>query len=250
MEDLSYTDQLHKQIEELTRGQQQVLSIISHDLRSPLNRVFALTQLIQMNATNLTMEQKDFLEKIHLTVADGLAMMRNLVDYRNLEYRTIELHPETFNAGELVESCAKNFTAIAVKKKIELTVICENNLVVITDKQCLTRVIDNLLSNAIKFSPPGKKVTVRANTHAVDDLQVEIQDEANGFSKNEVPQLFQKFQKLSAVPTAGESSTGLGLFIAKSMVEKIGGKITCSTTEKVGSVFAAAVPKKINYPNK
>src|SRR6478752_3661657 len=114
MNDLSDIDNLIKQVDDLTREQQKVLSIVSHDLRSPLNRVFALTQLIQMNATNLTAEQKDYLEKIHLTVADGLAMMRNLVDYRNLEYRDTELHPETLNAGDLVESCVKNFTSIAL----------------------------------------------------------------------------------------------------------------------------------------
>src|SRR6185436_20320192 len=122
MNDLSDIDSLLQQVKDLTVEQQQVLSIISHDLRSPLNRVFALTQLIQMNATNLTAEQKDYLEKIHLTIADGLAMMRNLVDFRNLEYRTIELHPETFNAGDLVESCVKNFTSIALKKDIGITV--------------------------------------------------------------------------------------------------------------------------------
>src|SRR5688572_27659477 len=164
MNDLSDIDSLLKQVKDLNREQQQVLSIISHDLRSPLNRVFALTQLIQMSATNLTADQKDYLEKIHLTIADGLAMMRNLVDYRNLEYRTIELHPETFNAGDLFESCVKSFASIAQKKDIDLSMECEANLTVTTDRQCLTRVIDNLLGNAVKFSGRGKKIVVRADT--------------------------------------------------------------------------------------
>lgn len=245
MNDLSDIDSLLQQVKDLTHEQQQVLSIISHDLRSPLNRVFALTQLIQMNATNLTAEQKDYLEKIHLTIADGLAMMRNLVDFRNLEYRTIELHPETFNAGELVESCVKNFSVIAQKKNIELDVACERNLMVTTDKLCLTRVIDNLLSNALKFSSGGKKISVRADTLFINHLKIEVQDEANGIAKEELPKLFNKFQKLSNLPTAGESSTGLGLFIAKSMAEIIGGKVTCTTTAGVGSIFSAELPKKI-----
>lgn len=250
MNDLSDIDSLLKQVKDLTLEQQQVLSIISHDLRSPLNRVFALVQLIQMNATNLTADQKDYLEKIHLTVADGLAMMRNLVDYRNLEYRTIELHPETFNAGELVESYVRNFNNIAVKKDITLTVTCEPNLQVVTDKQCFTRVVDNLLSNAVKFSARGKKITVHADTLFINHLKIEIQDEANGIAKDDVPKLFQKFQKLSNLPTAGESSTGLGLFIAQSMAEKIGGKIKCTTTAGVGSIFSVELPKRIDQPNK
>ena len=250
MNDLSDIDSLLRQVKDLTHEQQQVLSIISHDLRSPLNRVFALIQLIQMNATNLTAEQKDYLEKIHLTIADGLAMMRNLVDYRNLEYRTIELHPETFNATELVESCVKGLSNIASKKDIDFMVDCEPNLNVTTDKQCLTRVIDNLLANAVKFSARGKKITVRADTLFIDHLKIEVQDEANGIAKDELAKLFHKFQKLSNLPTAGESSTGLGLFVAKSMAEKIGGKITCISTAGVGSTFSVELPKSINQPNK
>ena len=250
MNDLSDIDSLLKQVKDLTFEQQQVLRIISHDVRSPLNRVFALIQLIQMNATNLTPEQKDYLEKIHLTIADGLAMMRNLVDYRNLEYRTIELHPETFNAGDLVDSCVRGFSDIASKKDLVLSVECEPHLHVTTDKQCLARVIDNLLANAVKFSARGKKITVRADTLFIDHLKIEVQDEANGIANDELPKLFQKFQKLSNLPTAGESSTGLGLFIAKSMAEKLGGKIKCRTTAGVGSVFSVELPKKIDQPNK
>jgi len=250
MKDLSDIDSLLQQVKDLTVEQQQVLSIISHDLRSPLNRVFALTQLIQMNATNLTAEQKDYLEKIHLTIADGLAMMRNLVDYRNLEYRTIELHPETFNASDLIESCVKSIDSIATKKNIHLAMECEANLIVTTDRQCLTRVIDNLLANAVKFSARGKNIIVRASTQFTHQVKIEIQDEANGIAKDELSKLFQKFQKLSNLPTAGESSTGLGLFIAKSMAEKIGGKVTCTTTAGVGSTFSVELPKTINQPNK
>lgn len=250
MKDLSDIDSLVKQVKDLTYEQQHVLNILSHDLRSPFNRVFALVQLIQMNATNLTAEQKDYLEKIHLTIADGLAMMRNLVDYRNLEYRTIELHPETINAGEFVELCVKGFSTIANKKDIVLAVECEPNLIVTTDKQCLTRVIDNLLSNAVKFSARGKKISVRADTLFIHHLKLEVQDEAGGIAKNELSKLFHKFQKLSNLPTAGESSTGLGLFIAKSMAEKIGGKIKCTTIAGVGSTFSVELPKTIDQPNK
>ena len=227
-----------------------MLSIISHDLRSPLNRVFALTKLLQMGNDNLTDEQQDYLAKIHLVVADGLAMMRNLVDYRNLEYRSIDLHPEKLNVSDLVESCVKNFQSVAAKKEIELHVECEKNLFANTDKQCLVRVIDNLLANAIKFSPPKTKVIVRADTLFINHLKIEVQDEARGFTPDDLPKLFQKFQKLSATPTGGESSTGLGLFVAQSMAEKIGGKISCSTKERIGSTFSLELPKTPDQSNK
>jgi signal transduction histidine kinase len=83
-----------------------------------------------------------------------------------------------------------------------------------------------------------------------DALKIEVHDEARGFLSDELPKLFHKFQRHSARPTAGESSTGIGLFIAQSMAEKIGGKIMCTTTEGIGSVFSVELPKTIDQSNK
>jgi signal transduction histidine kinase len=246
MNDISDIDNLSKQLEQLTRENQQVLSIVSHDLRSPLNRIFALIQLVQMGATNLTPDQKDYLEKVHLIVADGLAMMRNLVDYRNLEYRAVDLLPETFNVSDLISGTVKNFTPIAIKKKLQFDTNLEANLIVTTDKLCLSRAVDNLVANAIKFSPAGRKIGIRADTLFINHLKIEVQDEAGGFLPEERGQIFGKFQKLSARPTAGESTTGLGLFIAKSMIERIRGKVNYTTTAGMGSVFTIELPKKMD----
>lgn len=236
MED-SHIDILSKQVEALMREKQQVISIVSHDLRSPLNRLFALIQLLQMDTQNLSDQQKDYLEKMHLVIADGLAMMRNLVDYRNLEYRTIDIRIEPIHMLEFVKTTIKNFRPIAEKKGIELIGEGGVDTLINSDKQCLHRVLDNLLSNALKFSSRGKKVWVRLIPVSSDKIKIEIEDEARGFLSTDLAKLFQKFQKLTARPTAGESSTGLGLFIAKSMAEKISGEITCTTTEGIGSVF-------------
>ena len=234
--------ELEKKVGELALEKQRVISIVSHDLRSPLNRLFALIQLMQMDINGLSDQQKDYLEKMHLVIADGLTMMRNLVDYRNLEYRVIETHIEPLNMTELVRTLVKNSLAIAEKKRIELLENCENGLIVHTDKQCAHRVLDNILSNAIKFSAPGKKVWVRLSSLTSQQVKIEIEDEARGFLPEELVKLFQKFQKLNARPTAGESSTGLGLFVAKSMADKINGEISCRTTAGLGSVFTVVLP--------
>jgi signal transduction histidine kinase len=234
--------ELEKKVEELALEKQRVISIVSHDLRSPLNRLFALIQLMQMDIHGLSDQQKDYLEKMHLVIADGLSMMRNLVDYRNLEYRVIETHIEPINMTELVRTLVKNSNTIAEKKRIELLENCENGLIIRTDKQCAHRVLDNILSNAIKFSATGKKVWVRLSSLTSQEVKIEIEDEARGFLPEEVVKLFQKFQKLNARPTAGESSTGLGLFVAKSMADKINGEISCRTTEGLGSVFTVVLP--------
>lgn len=239
-------DSLIKQIEELTAEKQQLISLVSHDLRSPLNRSFALAELLLMDAESLTDFQKDYLEKMRLVIADGLAMMRNLVDYRNLEFRTVEIMKESINVAEFIERLIRDFQPTAQKKEITVQLThADTGLIINSDKQCLDRVFGNLLSNALKFSNPGKKVSVRTSRQPDGKIVVEIEDEIGGFSAEETKTLFTKFKKYKALPTGNESSTGLGLFVANAMAERIGGTVTCQTKEGKGSVFTVMLPSKI-----
>lgn len=236
---------LLRQIETLQEEKQKLISIVSHDVKSPLNRLYALIQLLQMEPGNLTEEQKNFLEKMHIVVADGLDMIRNLVDYRNIESNSIVLFPEAIQLQSFIQSAVTSFLNVASKKGIKLMVESEN-ILLHTDKHCLQRAVDTLLSNAIKFSYSGKKVWVRARKHSDETALIEIEDEAFGFKQNELPDLFQKFKKFTSRPTGGESSTGLGLFISRAMIEKTGGKISCLNREGVGSIFRLVV--QVNLP--
>lgn len=238
------TEELFRQIEALQEEKQQLVSIVSHDIKSPLNRLYALVQLMQMVGDNLTAEQKNYLEKMHIVVADGLDMIRNLVDYRNIESKRIELFPEDLNMQSIIQQTVKNFSGIASKKGITLLVDSEN-IKLHTDRQCLQRAVDTVLSNALKFSFEGKKIWIKANQSKPGTATITIRDEALGFKPDELPHLFEKFRKFSARPTGGESSTGLGLFIAKSMAEKIGGSISCMHEEGVGATFSIEVPTSI-----
>jgi signal transduction histidine kinase len=103
------------------------------------------------------------------------------------------------------------------------------------------QVLDNLISNAIKFSSCGKSVFVhvRGNEHSI---YIEVQDEGQGISQEDQKKLFGKFARLSARPTAGESSTGLGLSIVKSMVEAMNGKIWCESEFGQGATFIVELP--------
>lgn len=232
---------LLRQIEELKQEKQKLISIVSHDIKSPLNRLYALAQLLQMEPANLTDEQKNFLEKMHIVVADGLDMIRNLVDYRNIENNSITLFRETIQLQSFIESTVTSFLNVASKKGIKLIVESEN-VSLHTDKQCLQRTVDTLLSNALKFSYAGKKVWIRAYKHTDETALIEIEDEAYGFKQDELPGIFQKFKKFTARPTGGESSTGLGLFISRAMIEKIGGEVSCVNREGFGSTFRLILP--------
>lgn len=239
----SDVDALNKQIELLNLEKQQLISLVSHDLRSPLNRAFALAELLLMEKESLSDFQKDYLEKMRLVIADGLSMMRNLVDYRNLEFRTIDILPQEIDVAEFIQRLVGEFKSITDKKELIVETKLEPGTKITSDKQCLDRVFGNLFSNAVKFSKAGQKILVRS-TRTGNNVQIELEDEIGGFSAAEEKTLFQKFKKYKALPTGNESSTGLGLFVAKAMAERIGGTIVCKTQEGTGSTFIITLPEK------
>jgi signal transduction histidine kinase len=236
---------LQRQVDDLNREKQQIISLVSHDIKAPLNRVFALIQLFQMEGDNLSEDQRDYLSKMHLVVADGLNMIRNLVDYRNLEYRRIEIIPEELDLVQVVRLVVQNFSTLANIKKIKLVFKSPESLPIKTDNHCIVRSVENLIANGLKFSQEGKRVIIQLSS-TDKGAKISVQDEARGFTNDDLEKMYGKFQKLSALPTAGESATGLGLLIVKLMLGKIKGEIQCETTQGVGSVFIITLPKSIS----
>lgn len=238
-------EQSSRTLQELNSEKQQIIGVVSHDLKGPFNRIFALIQLMSMTGENLRPDQKEYLGKIHQTVADGLSMVRNLLDSRKLEEKGIDLNPETLNVTAMVQTLVKQYQSLGEKKNMEILFRGGDPLPVQADKIYLTRIFENLLSNAVKFSPPGKKVVVTVRETG-DFVEVEVADEGPGISEADQAKLYQKFQRLSARPTAGESSTGLGLFIVKTLLEKMGGSIRCQSAEGRGAKFVVSLKKIVS----
>jgi signal transduction histidine kinase len=112
----------------------------------------------------------------------------------------------------------------------------QNPALVLTDSQLLKRVFDNLLSNAIKFSEPGKNIFVDL-TEKGKTVLISVRDEGPGIPGDEMKTLFSKYGKTSIRPTAGESSTGLGLSIVKRIMQELNGDVSCQSAFGSGSVF-------------
>jgi signal transduction histidine kinase len=228
--------------EALNREKQQLIGVVSHDLKGPFNRIFALIQLMAMDQKNLTEEQLDYLGKIHQITADGMNMVRNLVDARKMDDDGIDLRTEKLNFALLLTNLVKQYRVLAEKKKIEIVLASPDTLEVWADRVYLSRMIDNLISNALKFSPYQKTIRVEL-AEENGFARVAVSDEGPGFSPEDEQRLYQKFQKLSARPTGGESSTGLGLSIVKRLVEKMGGNISYRAQPGSGTTFAIRIPK-------
>jgi signal transduction histidine kinase len=113
---------------------------------------------------------------------------------------------------------------------------------VLADPKAVYRILDNLLSNAIKYSPPGRDVFIRIR-NLPDGVIWEVQDQGAGLTEADQAKLFQKFTKLSARPTGGESSTGLGLSIVKMLAQQMNGSVECRSKAGEGATFAVRLPE-------
>jgi len=232
-----------KELEDLINQNKQMIGVVSHDLKGPFNRIFALVQLMSLSAETLSPDQHEYLDKIHQIVADGLGMVRNLLDNRRLEEKGIEFLNERLNLTTLLGSLVKNYHVLGAKKTVQFHFQAPTQAIVVADKLYLTRVFENLLSNALKFSQPNRNVFVflEDNDH---NVVISVRDEGPGISVKDQSKLYHKLQRLSARPTGGESSTGLGLWIVKTILEKMDGEIDCISNE-AGTTFAVTLKKKL-----
>jgi signal transduction histidine kinase len=238
-------EQSSNQMKELVQEKQQIIGIVSHDLKGPFNRIFALVHLMDLSTENLTPDQKDYLNKIHQIVADGLGMVRNLLDNRMMEDGSLDLAHEKINLAGLLGSLVKNYHVLAEKKGIRFHFESPPQVALLSDKVYLTRIFENLLSNALKFSRSGENVSVLI-TEEAEKIFISIQDEGPGISEADQLKLYQKLQRLSARPTGGESSTGLGLWIVKTIIDKMGGTIKCHSIEGKGTTFKVMLKNNLN----
>jgi two-component system sensor histidine kinase/response regulator len=231
----------------LLREKQQLILLVSHDLKGPFNRIFALMQLLEMSG-NYSDEQKEYLGKMYQIVGDGLNMVRNLVDVRRLEERGVDPHPERIDLAYLIKSIANQYRVAAGKKKITLHVDAPERLEFLIDKNYAARITENMLSNAIKFSPAQKNVFVELSRENDGFISITVRDEGPGISHEDQQKLYLRFQKLSARPTGGESSTGLGLSIIKMLATSMGGEISCKSELEKGATFRVRLPEMIMKP--
>jgi two-component system, sensor histidine kinase and response regulator len=232
-------------LQDLNKEKQQIIGVVSHDLKGPFNRIFALIQLMSHEEKNLTADQKDYLGKIHQIVADGLGMVRNLLDNRRLEDKGLELLLESINISATVSGIVKNYRVLSEKKRIEILFETPIQMMALADKIYLNRIMDNLMTNAIKFSVPDHRVWVSLKENP-KTVEIHVKDEGPGLSREDETKLYQKYQRLTPRPTAGESTTGLGLYLVQAMVTKMGGTVTCFSELGKGTEFVVTLRRSIN----
>lgn len=234
--------QYGERLRELNDEKNEFLGIVAHDLRSPLSNIVSSARMAIDDPTNDREQLNEFLEIIHASAVHVIHLVENLMDVNAIEQGRMKIDLAPCELGELVRGVTSNYLSKARAKQQELSLSEEGGpLVAMADAHSTIQVFDNLVSNAIKYSPAGKRIDVRlARRDAV--IRCEVQDQGPGVSAEDLKKMFGKFARLTARPTGGESSTGLGLSIVKKMVEAGGGKVWCESELGKGARFIVELP--------
>ena len=216
------------------------IQILSHDLKNPLGNIESLHQLILDEGISET--QRNLLNLQYQSTKKAQDLIRKVLDVSLAESK-IKVSVKAHDLHQIIANVIKSFEQAYREKRIILQYTPKNEQFVgLVDSMYFEQILDNLVSNALKFSNSGTSVVVDMVQNGTQ-IHVLVLDQGPGFRPEEMDRVFSKFARHSAQPTAGENSTGLGLSLVKSYIEKMDGRIQCESTFGKGSEFTISINK-------
>ncbi len=239
-----------KQLDEM---KSKFVSNVSHELRTPLLAIEeSLGLLLGGVVGDVAPEQGKFLSIAQRNITRLSRLINDLLDVAKLEARKMEIRPVTFELNDLVHHVAETLRSLAESQKVTIKEqFPEGGVQVEADPDRITQVVTNLMGNAIKFTPEGGTVTLEVDPTRKDPeiskepcIAISVTDTGAGIIPEDQQRIFQKFEQGRAPTPKNVNSTGLGLTIAKEIVELHRGKIWVESKEGEGSRFAFAIPRR------
>ncbi len=238
----------NERLDLVNKEKNDFLAIAAHDLKNPLAGISLNISGIRRYYEKMSKDEiLQAMDRIDSAAVKMRSLVVQLLDINKLESGKLQVHVEQVNIHDYLVRLQHDYGERATQKGIAVLVDSPVHLVCSTDPSLLTQVMDNLLSNALKFSPPDRRIYLRASEHNTNGLcgvRIDVEDQGPGISEEEVQQLFLRYTKLSARPTGGEHSSGLGLSIVKKMVETLGGSVSCASQLGHGATFSVLLPER------
>jgi len=231
--------------EAANKAKSQFLANMSHEIRTPMNGVLGMTELLIH--TKLTEKQRKFADASYRSAKSLLGVINDILDFSKIEAGKLELETISFDLIKTVQDGVELFSEQARKKAVSLQLKLEQNVPVQVegDPGRLRQVLVNLVGNAVKFTEQGG-VSVRVSTNGNEgeyaNIVLEVRDTGIGISPDSLQQIFECFSQGDGSTTRKFGGTGLGLTIARQLVEMMGGDLTVESDPGRGSVFRVTVP--------
>jgi len=232
-----------EKLRELDRSRSQFFANVSHEFRTPLTLTLGplddLKAGLHGTLTDAMVEQVDLARRNAGRVLD---LINQILDVARLEARRMPLHARPLDIGSFSEACLRRFQPLAERNGLTLSYVPPPRpLTAWADPDHLEKVLVNLISNAVKFTPPGGTVRVNVAPEAAA-VRVDVRDSGPGIPPSDLPHIFDRFYRVDEASTRRQPGTGIGLALAKELVDLLGGSLSVSSEEGFGSTFTMTLP--------
>jgi len=242
--------QTREEAERANSAKTDFLAMMSHELRTPMNGVLGMLQLLE--TTHMTDEQAEYAALASESTEHLLKVINDILDFSRIERSTLELEQIPFNLAELVGNCAQAFQHSAVQRGLKLNLSMAQglqDLQVMGDPTRIRQILVNLIGNALKFTEQGQ-VSIEPAWQPLDHELIwftcTVRDSGIGISADKLESMFKAFQQADSSISRRYGGTGLGLPIARTLAERMGGRLLAQSEEAQGSVFTLEIPLELH----
>lgn len=241
--EMQKVEMVNTHLQQMVREKSDVISMTAHDLKSPLAGIMGFTKLLQRpdtyRDTGKAMQMAAYIDQ---SANRMLELVKKLLRAKGMEQAQSQISLNAFDLISATREVINSYQRKAQRKSIRLYFqAAEPQMIAVGNANNMIRVLDNLVSNAVKYSPPGRNVYVQLVRNG-DKLVTIIKDEGPGFTPQDRKRMFDRFGRLSAQPTGNESTTGMGLFIVKKLLDNMGGQIQLDSNPGQGATFYVELP--------
>jgi PAS domain S-box-containing protein len=231
-----------------SRAKSSFLAHMSHELRTPLNAIIGFSEVIAREILGPidNAQYHEYAADIHTSGAHLLSLINDLLDLSKIEAGKLELFEEPVDLPALLQRCIVFVSESSRAKKLTLAVEVDTGMAaVLCDERKLKQVVVNLLSNAVKFTSPGGRITLAARADASNDLVIEVTDDGIGIAPENLAKVMTPFGQVENALSREHMGTGLGLPLAKQLIELHGGTLGLESAPDIGTTVTIRLPGRI-----